>query len=98
MIRVVAVQPLAGAGNLKAFADVQIDGLTVKGFRVIQQSGQRAWVSVPQQQAKDGRYFNIVEFADKAELDLVRQAVLAAFESGPPRNPRNPYRPASWTP
>jgi len=39
---------LENAGSLRAYASVKIGPLTVHDFRVIEQSGQAAWVSVPQ--------------------------------------------------
>ncbi len=80
-ITVIKIQPLTHTGNLRAFADVKIGPVEIKGFRVIQQPGQKAWVSVPQQQSREGRYFNMVDFDDMALLDRVRATVLSAWEA-----------------
>jgi len=68
-------------GSLKAFATVMIDRITIRGFRIVQQEWQRAWVSVPQvEYMKDGekKYAPIVILPDalKREVD---QAVLEAW-------------------
>jgi len=38
---------------LKAFATVEIGGMLIRGFRVIKQKGQHAWVAPPQTSWKD---------------------------------------------
>jgi DNA-binding cell septation regulator SpoVG len=58
----------AGPGNLKALASVRIGpSLVVHKCRVIQQPGQRAWVSMPQEcwDGEDGRahYTALVELS-----------------------------------
>ena len=97
-IIVTKVQPVANSGNLKAFADVKIGSLVVKGFRIVQQPDQAAWVSVPQQKSEDGKYYNSVYFEDRAVFDQVRAEVLAAWQKGAPTKARNPYRPNAWEP
>ena len=73
-----AVKPVKTPGNLRAFADVQIGPLVVTGCRVIQQPGQRPWVSMPQAQAEDGRFFPCLRTDDDALRQNVRDRVLAA--------------------
>jgi DNA-binding cell septation regulator SpoVG len=56
-IEVIALSAVS-AGNLKAFASVRIGpSLVVHKCRVIQQPGQRAWVSMPQErwEGSDGK-------------------------------------------
>lgn len=43
-----AIYPVNDQGNLRAFADVTVDGARSPRWRIIQQPGQRAWVSPPQ--------------------------------------------------
>lgn len=43
-----SIHPVNDQGNLRAFADVTMDGDRSPRWRIIQQSGQRAWVSPPQ--------------------------------------------------
>ena len=65
-IAVLTIRP-AARGNLRGFADVRIGELVVKDLRVIQQPGQRAWVSPPQKEwlKPDGTrgYAPLVEFS-----------------------------------
>jgi DNA-binding cell septation regulator SpoVG len=70
------------AGSLRAFASVQIGpALTVHKFRVIQQVGQRAWVSPPQERWEDregqAKYTPLVELTGGLKT-RVEVAVLAA--------------------
>ena len=72
---------LVEKGNFKGFADVQVGQIEIRGFRIIQQPGQSAWVSVPQSEyTKDDekRYYNIVVMPDDLKRD-VEFAVLEAW-------------------
>ena len=54
-IEVENIHKLDGAGNLKAFASVNIGGkLTIHSLRIVQQPGQKAWVALPQREWRDG--------------------------------------------
>ena len=70
-------------GSLKGFASVQLGGVTIHDFRVIQQSGQDAWVSPPQKEftGQDGKkkYAPIVELGDTLKVE-VQRVILAAFK------------------
>lgn len=78
-ITVVAIRPLDGKGNLKAFAEIQLgDTLIISGCRIIQQPNQRAYVAFPQNES-NGKYYPIVTAIDKRFEDAVEQKVLAAW-------------------
>ena len=80
-IRVLKIKKIE-KGALQAFVDVEIGEVQIKGFRVVKQSGQGAWVSVPQtEQVKSGekRYCNLIELPDDLKRK-VQEAVLAAWE------------------
>jgi DNA-binding cell septation regulator SpoVG len=91
VIEVIAVSALS-AGNLKAMASVQIGpALIVHKCRVIQQPGQKAWISMPQErwEGADGqpRYTALVELTGslKTRVEAVilqeaaRQGVISAM-------------------
>jgi DNA-binding cell septation regulator SpoVG len=76
----------AAGGNLRAFVDVGLGpSIVIRGFRVIQQAGQKPWVSPPQQEyaGADGKrhYSPIVELAGNLKREI-EQAILAAWEGG----------------
>jgi len=81
-IEVVSTKPMT-KGSLKMFATVRLGGITVHGFRVIQQEGQRAWVAPPQTEVAqtDGKkkYFPIVELADNIK-EVVSKLILEEYE------------------
>lgn len=78
--------PVNGKGNLRAFADVEVNSTFIlHSCRVIQQPGQRPWVSMPQAEVlKDGQklYYPIVKILDKQLEAEIKQAVLSAYEGG----------------
>jgi DNA-binding cell septation regulator SpoVG len=78
-ISVVRIRPVAGHGNLRAFADVRIGALTFYSLRVIQQPAQRAWVSLPQVLDAEGRYRPVITCDDEALKMRIRDAVLRAW-------------------
>jgi DNA-binding cell septation regulator SpoVG len=65
-------------GNLKALATVKVGCFRLHGWRIMQQPNQRAWVSVPQEQDRDGRWHNRLEVTNPAILAAIRAAVFAA--------------------
>lgn len=74
-------------GALRAFCTVSIAGkLTIHSVRVIQQEGQAAWVSMPQNEVKgsDGgksKYYPVVEVTDEALKEQIAVAVLDAWRA-----------------
>jgi DNA-binding cell septation regulator SpoVG len=70
---------------LRAFADVALGlSIIIYGFRLVQQPGQRAWVSSPQREwvGDDGKhhYAPIVELSGALKT-RVEQAILQAWEA-----------------
>ncbi|MDA2931166.1 SpoVG family protein [Acidobacteria bacterium AH-259-O06] len=83
-ITVGKIKELDGTGSLKAFASIDIGGkLKIHGCRVIQQPGQKAWVSLPQREyiAEDGqkKWARIIELPTRVK-DAVSEAILEAWE------------------
>lgn len=73
-------------GNLRAFVNVQINIddtpiLLMRGVRIVQQPGQRAYCQMPcQQSQRDSRYYPIVKVLDP-NLDMqIKQAALFAYQ------------------
>ena len=77
-VTVLSLKPVKTPGNLRALADLKIGPLIILGCRVIQQPGQRPWVSMPQTQADDGRWFPVLRTDDDDLRAQVRDRVLAA--------------------
>src|SRR5437867_2964429 len=83
MVTVESIKPITGAGNLRAFAIVNIaDRLRVHDVRIIQQPGQEAWVSMPSRAyEKDGqrKWAPTVEILDEKLKEEISSAVLAEY-------------------
>ena len=76
-----SIRPVKTPGNLRAFADVQVGPLVVTGCRIVQQPGQAAWVSMPQTQSADGRWYPCLRTDDDALRQNVKDRVLRAAAS-----------------
>ncbi len=82
-IHVEKITPIAGSGNLKAFASVSISKIIkIHDCRIIQRPGQRPWVSMPLREShgKDGqhKFFPVIE-VPKSLRAAISSAVLAAW-------------------
>lgn len=79
-ISVSRVCKLDGDSKLKAFVDVSISGIVVKGFSVVNGS-KGLFVSMPRHQGKDGKWYNTVYPATKELKQQLSEAVLEAYNS-----------------
>ena len=81
-VEVVSIKPLAVTGPLRAFASVRLGGVIIHDCRIVQQPGQKAWVSLPQREyLHDGqkKYVAIVELSESLKREL-SQIVLSTWE------------------
>ena len=77
-LKVVRLHRFAGDSKLKAFADVAIGDFVVKGLKVMQ-GKQGLFLSMPQERAKDGKWYNcFFPATDEAKQNL-SEVVLAAY-------------------
>lgn len=81
-IQVLAIRKLDGKSTVKAFVDIQIGGVTLKGCKIVQQDGQSAWLAMPSVKGNHG-WTNTVELS-KPLRDRVNEAVLAAWATHQP--------------
>jgi DNA-binding cell septation regulator SpoVG len=65
--------------KLRAFVDVSFGGIVVKGLRVVA-GANGLFVSMPQHQGKDGKWYNTVYPADKEIQRQLSDLVLAAYQ------------------
>lgn len=77
-VEVLEIRP-ASHGSVRAYARVKVGALTISNVKIIQQDGQRAWVKLPDQQSKDGRWFPIVTCSSPTLENAISEAVLAAW-------------------
>jgi DNA-binding cell septation regulator SpoVG len=82
-IKVVEMKSMNGDRPLKAFATVQINDWVIYDWRIIQQPGQRAWVSVPQVSWKDNdgkvKYKALLSIPGELK-QRIEVAILSAWE------------------
>jgi DNA-binding cell septation regulator SpoVG len=84
-ISIVNIHHAAG-GNLRAFVDIRLgQSVVIRGFRIVQQPGQKAWVAPPQREytGADGkpRYAPIVELSGALKR-AVEQVIVQAWKGG----------------
>jgi DNA-binding cell septation regulator SpoVG len=80
VIEVLALRRLDGRSTVKAFVDVKLGGVTLKGCKIVQQDGQRAWVAMPSIKTERA-WQNVVELT-KPLRERVTELVLAKWEDG----------------
>jgi DNA-binding cell septation regulator SpoVG len=77
------VRRVDNGGNVRAYVSLRI-GVTIHGAKIVQQTGQRAWLAMPDRQwtAADGkvRYTAVVELTSSLK-QRGSDAVLAGWEA-----------------
>ena len=79
LMQVSRIYRIDGDSKLKAFVDVSFGGVIVKGLRIVCGSNG-LFVSMPQHQGKDGRWYNTVYAATKEIEKQLSDAVLSAYK------------------
>ena len=65
--------------SVKAFVDITInDCLLLKGIKVVYGS-QGLYVNMPQEKARDGKWYDTIKFLDSETLENVRSTVLNTY-------------------
>jgi len=77
-IKVVRLHRFEGSSKTRAFADIAVGDYIIKGLRIVE--GKKGlFLAMPQQQAKDGKWYNsFYPATDEAKKSLT-EAVLAAY-------------------
>jgi len=68
-----------GESKLKAFVDVSLGGIVVKGLRIVDGSNG-LFVGMPRHQGKDGKWYDTVYLASKEIQKQLSDLVLAAYQ------------------
>ena len=80
MIEVARLHKLESNGPLRAFADVVIGQVLVKGVRVI--DGKNGlFLTMPQTQGKDGKWYCTVMLLDDSLKDELQEVVIEAYNA-----------------
>lgn len=78
LIQVSRIYRIEGDSKLKAFVDITIGDFIVKGLRVMQGS-KGLFLGMPQEKAKDGKWYSIFYTANKEARQNLADLVLAAY-------------------
>lgn len=84
---------LVDFGSLKALVSVMIEGMEIRGFKIIDQGDGKPWVSPPSREILKGgkkEYYNIVRFEDTEAQRVFYDRILELYraEAGPPPSPK----------
>ncbi len=87
-IEILELTPLENTGALRALFSVRVAGkITVNKMRLVQQNGQAAWCSGPQEVWTDAtgkrRYTTLLEFLEREWRDALTEAVVEALRAHP---------------
>jgi stage V sporulation protein G len=78
-IQVSRIYKVEGDSKLKAFVDVCVGGIIVRGLRIVNGSNG-LFVGMPRHQGTDGKWYNIVSPASKDIQKQLSESVLAAYQ------------------
>ena len=78
MIEVARMYRVETGSPLKAFVDVSINQVLVKGVRIVE-GKNGLFITMPQTQAKDGKWYPSVMLLDDGLKDEPQEAVLEAY-------------------
>ena len=79
LIQVNRIYKVDKDSKLKAFVDISLAGFVVKGLRIV--AGKKGlFLAMPQQQAKDGRWYNTFAPTTKELRQRLSDLVLTAYE------------------
>jgi stage V sporulation protein G len=78
-IQVSRIYRIDGDSKLKAFVDISLGGVVVKGLRIVDGSNG-LFVSMPRHQGKDGKWYSTVYPTTKELLKQLSDLVLTAYQ------------------
>jgi len=78
-IQVSRIHKIDGDEKLKAFVDVEVSGVVVKGLRVVNGSNG-LFLSMPRHQGKDGKWYETVYPVTKEMRKQLSDLVLTAYK------------------
>ena len=78
-IQVSRIYKIDGDTKPKAFADVSVGGIVVKGLRIVDGSNG-LFVGMPRHRGKDGKWYDTVYLANKEMQKQLSDSVLAAYQ------------------
>jgi stage V sporulation protein G len=80
MIEVARLHKLENGSALKAFVDVVIDRVLVKGLRIVE-GKNGLFITMPQAQGKDGKWYPTAMLLDEGLKEELEKTVLEAYNA-----------------
>ena len=77
-IKIVRLNKINKEGSLRAFVDLNLNTITIKGFKVIQGT-KGLFLSNPSEKGKDGKYYDTVLFDNLSDKQEVEARVLEEY-------------------
>lgn len=79
----VRVYPIkkSGKSDLLANASIEIEGIVIKGFKILNGKNDSLWISWPNQKGTDGKYYDQVYALDKTLREDVEDAILDEYNT-----------------
>lgn len=81
-VEVFDIRAASSPGNVRAYVSFRLGGVTIHGAKIVQQSGQAAWLAMPDRQWSDQtgktRYSQVVELSPSLRA-LATEHVLRAW-------------------
>jgi len=78
-VKVVRLYRFEGDSKVRAFVDVSIGDFVVKGLRVVE-GKKGVFLAMPQEKAKDGKWYNAFYPATKEAREGLTEMILAAYK------------------
>jgi stage V sporulation protein G len=79
-LKVVRMHRFEGESKVKAFADISIGDFVVKGLKIVQ-GKEGLFLSMPQEKAKDGKWYNTFFPVSEEAKQSLSEVVLGAYEA-----------------
>ena len=79
LVQVSRIYKVEGDSKLRAFVDVSLDGVVIKGLRIVEGS-HGLFLSMPRHQGKDGKWYSTVYPTTKEIQQKLSDLVLAAYK------------------
>ena len=82
MFEIVRIYKFETDRPLKAFVDVSVcNAVLIKGVRVLSDKKGELYISMPSEQAKDKRYYEVVKLLAAETKQELQDVILAAYNS-----------------
>ncbi|MBU1124439.1 MAG: SpoVG family protein [Candidatus Omnitrophica bacterium] len=79
ILKVVRVHRFDGDSKVKAFVDITVGDFVIKGLRILQ-GKNGLFLGMPQEKAKDGKWYSTFYPANEEAKQDLHEVVLAAYQ------------------